>query len=134
MARSQRHKWVASHAGVGILAFSLVGLVVPSILTFTTGRPAAGTGVLILAMIVLVVICMSTECSGWPRWRKIAFVPAAWLLQALLSIPALLTVGMLMKSLGLNYMIDSSMNFAAALPIVLFSMRRSTIFVSAQPT
>jgi hypothetical protein len=134
MAQSQNYTWVVPNAGVGILAFSLAGLVVPSILTFSIGRPAAGTGIAIFSMIVFVVICMATECRGWPRWRKIAFVPATWILQALLSIPALLTVGIVMRSLGLNYMIDSSMNFAAALPIVLFSMRRSTIFVSAQPT
>ena len=62
-------------------------------------------------------------------WQRIALVPGAWLAQAVLQIPALFAVG-LPLAMGRPDVVERMIGLAASVPVVIFAMRHSRLFVS----
>lgn len=75
-------------------------------------------------MLVLVTVCMFTERGRWKMWHRIAAIPAAWIGQALLQVPALVAVGRRPD------IAERMVSLAASLPVVIFAMRQSRLFVT----
>jgi hypothetical protein len=62
-------------------------------------------------------------------WQRIALVPGAWLAQAMLQIPAAFAVGLPM-ALGRPDVVERMIGLAASVPVVIFAMRQSRLFVA----
>jgi len=80
-------------------------------------------------MIILVSVCAVTERGRWRTWQRIALVPAAWIAQALLNVPAVLVVGMPVWAWRPE-IADRVTSLAASVPVVIFTMRQSRLFVA----
>ena len=85
-------------------------------------------------MLVFVSVCMVTERGQWKTWHRIGFVFLAWILQAILTLPVLLTVGAFVHAGGRPDLVDRITAFLASLPIVVIAMRRSRLFVRGIPS
>ena len=72
---------------------------------------------------------MATERGEWKTWQRVGFVFLAWIVQAVLAIPVLLTIGMLMGAAGRLNLVDRAVTFFASIPVVIFAMRHSRLFV-----
>ncbi len=120
---SVRYSWVWGRFWLGLGAFWLVS-------TFgSMGMPkAAGEGLITLAMLVFVIVCMTTHRGNWSRWKKIGFVLAAWIVQLILMIPIGIALAIFVPQIGLVHL-DKSIIFLASLPVVIFAMRYSREFV-----
>jgi hypothetical protein len=81
-------------------------------------------------MLVLVTVCMVTERGRWKIWQRVAAVPVAWITQALLQVPAVVVVGMPI-ALGRPDVAERMIGLAASLPVVIFAMRQSHLFVTS---
>lgn len=90
------------------------------------------SGWIILLMVVLVSICMVTERGQWKVWQRIGFVFLAWMAHAILTIPVALGIGPLLLLGDRVALVDRGVSFVATVPIVVFAMRRSRLFVRAQ--
>lgn len=86
-------------------------------------------GWIILIMLIFVSICMITERGHWKLWQRIGFVPLAWIAEAILSPLAAFTIGVLVYSSGREHLVDRAIAFCASLPIIIFAMRQSKLFV-----
>jgi hypothetical protein len=80
-------------------------------------------------MVVFVTICMVTERGRWKMWQRVAAVPAAWLAQAFLQVPAVVVVGMPIV-MARPDVVERMIGLAASLPAVIFAMRQSRLFVT----
>jgi hypothetical protein len=83
----------------------------------------------ILVMLVLVAVCAATDRGGWRVWQRIALVPGAWLAQAELEIPAVFAVG-LPIAMGRPDVVERMIGLAASVPVAIFAMRHSRLFVA----
>jgi hypothetical protein len=84
----------------------------------------------ILVMLVLLILCMATERSGWSVWQRAGFVCAGWLVQNLCVDLLMLLLGLFLHTAGARMYLDANVNFLASLPAAIFSMRRSRWFVA----
>ena len=84
---------------------------------------------MILVMLVLVIVCAATERGRWRLWKRIALVPGAWLAQAVLQIPAVFAVG-LPIAMWRPDVVERMIGLAASVPVVIFAMRHSRLFVA----
>jgi hypothetical protein len=87
------------------------------------------TGWIIMIMLLLVGVCMYAERGDWKLWQRIGFVPLAWAIHAILSIPAGLVVGFLTFAVR-PQLTDRATAFAASIPIVLYAMIHSRLFAT----
>lgn len=62
-------------------------------------------------------------------WQRIVVVPGAWLAQAVLQIPAVFAVGMPI-AMGRPEVVERMIGLAASVPVVIFAMRHSRLFVA----
>jgi hypothetical protein len=65
-------------------------------------------------------------------WQRIGFVIAGWAAMELLTIPVMFTIGLVLYSAGERELIDRAVYFSASLPVVIYGMRQSHLFVSVQ--
>ena len=87
-------------------------------------------GWVILIMLIFISICMITERGQWKLWQRRGLVPLSWIVEALLSPFAAFTVGALVYSSGREHLVDRAIAFFASLPIIIFAMRKSKLFVT----
>ena len=80
-------------------------------------------------MLLFVIVCTSTERGRWKVWQRVAFVPAAWLGHALLSVPAVLAVGIPLAAGPRPDFADRMVTLVASIPVIVFAMRQSRLFV-----
>ena len=109
--------WLLSLGGAGVLAKS--------------GMPSSQEfGYVIFIMLVLVSACMLTERGEWKLWRRVLWVPGSWLLHASLCASVIGFIGAMFA--GRSEFEARATSFFGSLPIVLISMRRSRLFVTAE--
>ena len=120
------HRWLHARFWPALVGYWLVCTGGAGVLT-RLGGANAGNGWIILVMLVLVSICMGTERGDWQIWKRVGFVPLVWILHAVLSLPAgIVVVGIVSPEL-----LDRALTFVASLPIAIFAMRRSRLFVTS---
>ncbi len=119
---SVRYSWRWRRFWLGLGAFWLVSMFGP-----ISMPRAAGEAWITLAMLVFVTVCMTTHRGNWSRWKKIAFVLAAWIVQTILMIPIAIVLAVFVPQIGIN--LDKSVIFLASLPVIVFAMRYSREFV-----
>ena len=118
------YKWMHSRLWLCLILYWLVSMTVAGLIA------RAEVGWIIMCMLIVIIVCMVTERGRWRPWKRVLFVPLAWIAQPLLSIPVLFTVGFFLLSLGREGLIDRAVTFISSLPLVLFAMRQSRLFVS----
>lgn len=109
--------WLTSTGGAGLLRAG--------------GQSTMESGWVISVMLVFVSICMATERGQWSAWRRVGFVPLAWIVHALLA-PVAFGLGILVYQSGRPDLLDRAITFFASIPIVLWAMWRSHLFVAPQ--
>jgi hypothetical protein len=120
------YRWLHARFWPALVGYWLVCTVGAGAIARAGGGAGAESGWIILLMLVLVSICMGTERGDWQIRKRVGFVPLVWLLHAVLSLPAgILVVGIVSPEL-----LDRALTFVASLPIAIFAMRRSWLFVA----
>jgi len=107
--------WFLSMVGAGILAAS--------------GNSNVESGWIIFLMIFLVALCMLTDRGDWNIWQRIAYFIFSWAAQAIIAVPTLWVIGIIMAAGNRMNLIDRSVSFFASIPIVVFAMWHSKLFV-----
>jgi hypothetical protein len=89
---------------------------------------------IILVMLIMVGICVFAPRQPWPWWRKVLTILGAWTAQALLQVPGFFLALLLVRLVGTfeKEKIERLIQFSAALPIVIYVMRHSRLFVIAK--
>lgn len=108
--------WAITMVGAGAIARS-------------GGDRTAEVAWIIAIMFVFTALCMVTECGDWKSWQRIGFVFVALFVHALLTVPAAFTFGLLMYMGDRQHLVDRATVFWASIPIVVYAMRRSRLFV-----
>ena len=132
--------------GESVVRWRGPGGVVPSLLIYTFAslgialivhpempHQGIGTAWIIFTMLVVVVWCMVTERGIWPVWRRLLAVPGAWVLHGLLTWPA---SGLVMpfRNLVFPELLDYFGVYLASVPLVLWAMWHSRVFVEQLPS
>ncbi len=132
MSEKVRYKWHHARLWFYLFFYWLITIGVAGILARSPKFQSLELGWVIIAMLLSVCICMATERGEWRIWQRIGFIPVAWFLHPLLMIPFQFSIGLLLYKLGRFHLIDRSTAFWGSLPIVIFAMRRSRLFVFPQ--
>ena len=129
------YKWRHARLWLCLILYWLVSMIGAGILA-RVGVARAETSWIVLTMLALVIVCMISERGRWKTWQRVLFVPLAWIAQPLLYIPLALPLALMIAVLdfggGRKDLVDRSIVFLSSLPVVLFAMRQSRLFVSAQ--
>jgi hypothetical protein len=90
-----------------------------------------GLKVITAAFFGIIVVCMFTQRTGWPLWKRIAFLPASFLAHVALTIPAAATLGVLMHSPDHVRTLGEqrAVFLMASFPILILALRQSRVFV-----
>ena len=104
---------------------------IQSILGFGEGD---GVWVISGAFFLLIIVCMATQRTGWPPWKRIACLPASFVAHVVLTIPASAALGVLKHSVD-HDRTDAEQRavfLLASIPILAYSMWQSRLFVRAE--
>lgn len=93
-----------------------------------SGSGKNGPGWIILLMLIVVSVCMWTEKGRLQTWHRIGFVFLSWILQTLLGLMVYLCIGIFLGPSSPYF--DSIVAFLSSVPIVIFAMRQSRLFVA----
>ncbi len=129
IAATSTYKWRTGRAWLGLVCFWLLAMAGAGALARLGTDPSHEGGWVTLVMLVFVSLCMVTERGEWATWKKIGFVFLAWLVQALLSVAVVLIIGVALVSQQRSHLIDRTSGFLSSIPIVIYAMRRSSLFV-----
>jgi len=116
-------KWRPVRWWVGLIIFLIISIIVGLILESI--REGAGEGAIVLIMLIYALFAAFTDRS-WKIYIRILWVIGVWIMEAILLIPIIFTAGYLLGPLGLA---NIGIPILAALPLVIWAMRRSTFFV-----
>lgn len=132
MTKSNLHYvWLPARFWLCLVLYWLTAMIGAGMIASVDGH-ARESGWIVLTMVVLVSICMVTERGQWKVWQRIGLVFLAWIVQAILTIPiALVVVPLLLLGNRADFA-DRGVSFVATIPVVVFAMRRSRLFVRAQ--
>lgn len=86
-------------------------------------------GGIVLLMLAAVAACMLTERGEWPVWKRIAFVPAAFIAHTAICVQLAYEATFLTWTPV--HMFQGGTALAASLPIVAYAMWRSRLFVKS---
>lgn len=121
-------QWRPTRVWWGLLLYWFVAMVGIGVF-YLFDKAADSRPWIVLSMLVLLIVCMSTERGEWALWKCIGFVFMAWFLEALLSAVGRSIVGIsLLASLG-EHLVDRGITFLGTIPSVIWAMRRSRMFV-----
>ena len=122
---SSRPKAIAAFVGYTLASFGVALAIHPA-----APHQGIGTAWIILMMLVAVSVCMVTERALWGIWRRFLAVPGSWFAHAVLHWPAA-AIGRLFYSTGFPELVDYVSVYLATVPIVLWAMWHSRLFVAA---
>ena len=91
-------------------------------------RESREAGWIILVMLVFLAICMVYERSNWGIWKRIGFVLLSWVLQSIISVLVVFSIGLLINEVR-PHLVNRATSFIATLPLVIYGMQRSLLFV-----
>ena len=94
------------------------------VVTRSGGTGSSESHWIAFVMLVFTTVCMITHRGQWPISWRVGFVPAASILHALISVPMVVVVLFVRPELQ-----DRAVSFLSSLPVVLFAMRHSRLFV-----
>ena len=114
------------------MIYTLAGLGVALGTHFISPDYMIGVGLITLAMVAMIVVCMATERGLWPLWKRILAVPAAWVAQGILGWPAMI-FGRVLCLVGLPAYSEYATVYIASAPLVLWAMWHSRLFVQEVP-
>lgn len=124
----QRYRWLQARLWLGLIVFWLVSMILATLMTREFGR--RGEPYIILVMLIMVGVCVFTPRAPRPLWKALLAFPVALAAHAVLQL-----IGVLPALLGLvdsKEKLDRVVAFSGALPVVIYSMRQSRLFVATQ--
>ena len=130
MEGTKQYRWLPACFWLGLLAYSLIATVGARVVIGLLRYPQRYESAwVILVMLVFISACMATERGAWPVWKRVAFVPAAWVAVGILELPASFLFVPLIWA-GQRALLDQGIAFVASLPLVILAMRRSRMFAT----
>ena len=124
-----RYRWYRSRFWLTLVGYWFICTAGAGAIARLGAAESAERAWVILVMLVLVALCMVTERGRWKMWQRVTAIPAAWLAQALLQVPAVVAVGMPV-AMGRPDVAERMISLAASLSAVIFAMRQSRLFVT----
>jgi len=94
-----------------------------------------GVWVIAAAFFLIILACMITQRTQWRLWKRIAYLPLSFVAHVLLTVPSSMALGILKRSTDAYARTDAEQRavfLLASIPIVVFSMRQSRLFVGCQ--
>ena len=129
MRRLVGYRWRPGPTLLGLLVFSLVSASGAGGIAAARGEVGTQCGYVTFVMVAMISLCMLTGRGNWPWWKRLLFVPVAWIAQVPLSLAACFVVLPLALLVGRPTLIDPAGSLVASIPLVVFAMRRSRLFV-----
>ncbi len=123
------YKWKWPNFWFGIILFWLISMIGMGIIQ-RTGADFPETGWVTLVMLSYLILCMANERGEWSGNKKVVFVLIGWVVELALSIPVAMTIGILYGLAGKTELAGRGIEFFASLPVVIYAMRRSKLFVT----
>ena len=120
---NNRWEWRPVRWWAGLIIFLIISIIVGLILESI--KEGAGEGAIVLIMLIYALFAAFTDRS-WKIYIRILWVIGVWIMEAILLIPIIFTAGYLLGPLGLA---NIGIPIFAALPLVIWAMRRSKFFV-----
>lgn len=134
LSGSLQYRWMHARVWLWLILYWLISTIGAGIIARAGADVTAEVAWIVIVMLALVSVCMATERGQWKVWQRIGFVFLAWIVQAILTIFTLFTFGVLMYWGGRSDLVDRVTVFVASIPVVVFAMRRSKLFVTEVPT
>jgi hypothetical protein len=129
MTVRRRYRWRYRRLIFGLILYWLVATGGAGIAARMRSSTSLDAGFVTFVMLVSLIVCMATERGQWGAWKRIAFVPAGWILQLIMSIPMVLVVATMMAGTSSVHLGERAVAFSSSLPSVILAMRRSRLFV-----
>jgi len=108
--------WFTCMVGAGVLA--------------RVGEANSETGWITIVMLIVVIVCMITERGRWKLQQRVGFVFFAWIAHSIFAFSMFIPVGAALSASGRLHLLERTVTFLATLPVLIFAMRQSRIFVS----
>jgi len=128
VSKKIQYRWRQGRLWLSLLLYWLIATAGISIIADHLPNSHEG-GWIILVMLVSVSICMITERGHWKVWQRIGFVPLAWVVEAILAPLFAFSIGAFVYASGYPHLVNYVTSFFSSLPIVIFAMWHSRLFV-----
>lgn len=120
-------QWQGARFWLGLIVYWLVSMIGASVVS-TYVPEFRDQSWIILVMLIMVGICVFNPRQPWPLWKKVIALPIALAAQAVLQY-----LGVPLALLARHELIGRLMAFSGALPVVIYAMRQSRLFVVPKP-
>jgi hypothetical protein len=117
-------KWKPKRWWVALIMFWFISTVGAGIIARTGGTYSVESGFIILIMLMFAIFAAITD-KGWNIYKRIIWVIGLWIIHALLMLPASLIATLVSKP----HLVERTTSLLAAIPLVIWSMRRSKFFI-----
>ena len=128
MQGATRYRWRARSVVLGLLLYSAAVVVGAIVIHARALGVTAGIHLLRVTALSIFGLCMITERGSWVLWKRIAFVPGAWLIYAYVCVPVAF-VPLAIFAPTYPGVVTESVVLVASLPLVVWAMRHSRLFV-----
>jgi hypothetical protein len=118
-------KWRPRRWWIALIAFWLISTVGAGIIARSGGTYSVESGFIIFIMLLYALFAAFTDKS-WNVYKRIIWVIGIWIIHAILLIPA----GLIATLISKPHLVERTASLIAAIPLVIWSMRRSKFFVS----
>ena len=117
-------KWKPKRWWIALIVFWFISTVGAGIIARTGGTYSMESGFIILTMLIFAIFAAITD-KGWNIYKRIIWVIGIWIIHALLIIPA----GLIATLISKPHLVERTTSLLAAIPLVIWSTRRSRFFV-----
>lgn len=117
-------KWKPKRLWLGLILFWLISTVGAGIIVRSGNSDGQASGFIVLTMLIFAIFAACTDRS-WKIYIRILWVIGVWIIHAFLIIPA----GFIAAFISGPHLLDRAASLFAALPLVIWAMRRSKFFV-----
>ena len=118
-------KWRPKRWWIALIAFWLISTVGAGIIARSGGTYSVESGFIIFIMLLFALFAAFTDKS-WNVYKRIIWVIGIWIIHAILLIPA----GLIATLISKPHFVERTASLIAAIPLVIWSMRRSKFFVA----
>lgn len=132
--KKTRFRWRHARLWPTLVAYWLIATTGAAVAVRLSGDPAMNTQVVWTVFFVFVCMCMLQERSGWITGYRVGFIVVALLAAQLPFVILLSVLGLAGAPGGLETRLDRGAAFLGSLPVLLFAMRRSLLFVVPRET
>ena len=122
-------KWKPKRWWIALVVFWLISAVGSGIIARTGGNNSNESGFIILTMLIFAIFAAITDKS-WDIYKRIIWIIGIWIIHAFLMIPALLIATLISKP----HLVVRTTSLLAAIPLIIWSMRRSKFFIEQNST